>query len=185
MWNREDGAFKDASTLSQKAERVWLPSQSQPDVATFQGTFVANGYGSPAGRCDGGSATDGSNCGAQWAGVDLLGLELEILLSYALAVRGSHVLLLWGTDFTTENAIIEGGPESEGYFAYVEAVIALLNADPAGRFNAFFSTPADYAAAKLDEVSTLPAYITDFFPYADDTAGHKCVFFLVFARVRR
>ena len=189
MWAREDGAFRDASTLTQKAERVWLPSQSQPDVATLQATFVANGYGSPAGRCDGGSATDGSNCGAQWANFDLLGLELEILLSYALAVRPSSssssssssqppsrsVLLLFGTDFTTENAIIEGGPETEGYFAYVEALAAALNADPAGRFNAFFSTPADYVAAKLDEVASLPAYITDFFPYADDDAGHKCV----------
>jgi len=173
MWAREDGAFRDASRAAQKCERVWLPSPSQPGVAAFQGTFTTHGYGSPQGRCDGGSPTDGSGCGAQWAAIDAVALAVDVLYDYALSVRDTNVLVLWGTDFTTENAVIEGGPDTEGYFAYVEALAAALNSDPAQRFNAFLSTPAAYVAAKLDAVAALPAYITDFFPYADDDAGHN------------
>jgi hypothetical protein len=113
MWNREDALFKDECTLAKKAERVWAPSRSQPGVAAFQGTFVASGYGSPNNRCDGGSPTNGSGCGAQWAALDAVGLAIKVLYEYALAVRGSHVLLLFGTDFTTENAIIEGTPADD------------------------------------------------------------------------
>ena len=37
------------------------------------------------------------------------------------------------------------------YFQYLDALIAGLNADPSGRFNAFYSSPADYMKAKLGE----------------------------------
>ena len=72
-------SVKDASTASQKAERIWTPSRSQPGVAAFQGTFVASGYGSPNGRCDGGSPTSGTGCGAQWAALDAVGLALKVI----------------------------------------------------------------------------------------------------------
>ena len=79
-------SVKDASTASQKAERIWTPSRSQPGVAAFQGTFVASGYGSPNGRCDGGSPTSGTGCGAQWAALDAVGLALKVICALCAAL---------------------------------------------------------------------------------------------------
>ncbi len=58
-----------------------------------------------------------------------------------------------------------------GYFAYLDALIDLLNQDP--QFNAFYSTASDYVAAKLEATKSLPAILSDFMPYNDDAAGHN------------
>ena len=71
-----------------------------------------------------------------------------------------------GDDFTFEDAGM--------YFQYIDALIAALNADPQGRFDAFYSTPSDYVAAKIADTSvTLPVVTGDFFPYNDDAIGHN------------
>lgn len=60
---------------------------------------------------------------------------------------------------------------SGDFFAYVDGVRDALNKDP--RINAFYSTPADYVAAKLANTTSLPLLTHDIFPYNDDTAGHN------------
>lgn len=84
-------------------------------------------------------------------------------------MRGNHVLFQFGTDFTWENAV--NGTLFGEYFRYVDTIRDLLNADPKKRFRAFYSTPAEYFAAKLANVSSLPLVVSDFFPYNDDTVG--------------
>jgi lysosomal alpha-mannosidase len=77
----------------------------------------------------------------------------------------TDLYLNFGDDFTTENAV--------AYFSYIDALIAAFNSDPAKRFNAFYSTPAMYMAAKLASLPSLPVYTSDFMPYNDDPQGHN------------
>ena len=70
-----------------------------------------------------------------------------------------------------ENAV--NGTLFGEYFRYVDGVRDLLNADPKKRFRAFYSTPAEYIAAKLGNVTSLPLVVSDFFPYNDDTVGNN------------
>jgi hypothetical protein len=44
------------------------------------------------------------------------------------------------------------------------AVIDALNADPQGRFVAFYSTPAQYMASRLANVTNFAPETGDFFP---------------------
>ena len=81
------------------------------------------------------------------------------------------LLCQFGTDFTWENAI--NGTLFGEYFKYVDTVRDLLNADPAGRFRAIYSTPAEYFLAKLGNTSSLPLVVSDMFPYNDDTVGNN------------
>ena len=172
MWSREPFELWNASRSAATLERVWLPSTSRPEVAAFQGTFASGNYASPGGcrRCDQGSPFNGSGCSYVLGRADGAALAAEIVGTFVPSARGRDVLLLFGQDFTGENAVIEGGDADplEGYFAYVEGLIDALNADTAGRFNASFSSPAAYVRAKLDTVGALPAYAIDFLPYNND-----------------
>jgi hypothetical protein len=67
-----------------------------------------------------------------------------------------------GDDFTWENA--------GSYFEYLDALIAAVNADPQGRFEAFYSTPADYLRSVVTSVPRWPSFAGDLFPYNDDAA---------------
>ena len=65
---------------------------------------------------------------------------------------------------------------SRTVFEYVDSLIDAINAHPGGLFKVGYSTPADYVATKLPAagvVPTLPAMISDSFPYIDDAAGHN------------
>lgn len=63
-------------------------------------------------------------------------------------------------------------PASRAPYAHsLDALIAALNAD--GRYEAFYSTPAQYAAAQLATVPSFPRIDGDAFPYNDDEAGHN------------
>ena len=81
------------------------------------------------------------------------------------------MLLNFGDDFTAENAVL--GTGQGDYLAYLDSLIAALNADPSGRFEAFYSTAADYLAEELATVASFPTVTGDFFPYNDDTQGHN------------
>lgn len=55
FWARESADFKmTCCGPTANLERVWRPSPSRPEIATFQGIFVDAGYGTPGevGRCD-------------------------------------------------------------------------------------------------------------------------------------
>ena len=178
MWARESAELKLLSCASGRLERVWLPSPSLPHVATFQGVFVDSDYSSPdaLGRCD----YDGSpgQCGSSNAAGDVDALVADARGLRAPNLRGGDLLLNLGSDFTSENF---NGPALnsndnytfEGnYSDYLDALVAAVNAD--GRYEARFSTPADYVAAKLAAPNaTFPATEGDFFPYAQDVAGHR------------
>ena len=62
-------------------------------------------------------------------------------------------------DFTYENA--------QDYFKYLDGIIDALNADPQGRFDAFYSSPAQYVAARIKNVAKMPTLVGDLFPYND------------------
>ena len=171
MWGREEQAFKAQSCASQRLERVWLPSASLGGAAaTFGGVFSGFFYCTPfeAERCDNEYGPTPATCGSAFGAIDAPALMVDLEAYLAPAVRGDDVLVLMGDDFTYENSAL--------YFAYIDALIAALNADPAGRFQAFYSTPADYVEARLAgdaAAATLPVLTGDLMPYTDDSAGHN------------
>lgn len=162
MWGREPADFKAVSRLNRALERVWLPSRSLgADAASFATVFYDGGYGSPSwnGCGTGGNVT---TC-ARAAGVrDAVAAGNDIYGARIRAVRGNDVLLNFGGDFTWENAVKDPADARSGsWFEYLDGIIEGLNADPAKRFNASYSTAADYVAAKLAAGLTLPALVTD------------------------
>ena len=172
MWGREAADFKDYSCARKGVERVWLPSATSGGAsATLQAVFVDSGYQSPdeIDRCDYGAKD--STCNGSWGAKDLASLISDIDTFRAPNVRGKSVLLNLGDDFTAENAVL--GTGQGDYMAYLDSVIAALNADPSGRFTAFYSTAADYLAEELATVPTFPVVTGDFFPYNDDSQGHN------------
>ena len=120
-WGREKMSLWAASRRNAALERVWAPSASRPELAAFQGTFIAGNYatvGCPGcRRCDQGSPFNGSGCNYALGRTDGTGLAAEIV-GNAAATRGSDVLLLFGQDFTSANAVIEGGVEEGAYNAW-------------------------------------------------------------------
>lgn len=66
-------------------------------------------------------------------------------------------MFLMGTDFFYDNA--------DRWFASLDKVIHYVNLD--GRVNALYSTPSDYAKAKLGSGIQYSTKTDDFFPYAD------------------
>jgi hypothetical protein len=171
MWGREEQVFKAQSCASQNLERVWLPSASLGGAAaTFGGVFSSFYYCTPfeAERCDNEYGPTPATCGAAFGAIDAPALMVDLEAYLAPAVRGNDVLVLMGDDFTYEDADL--------YFAYLDALIEALNADPAGRFEAFYSTPADYVETRLSgnsTTTTLPLLTGDLMPYTDDSAGHN------------
>ena len=175
MWGREAADFKALSRPGRALERVWAPSRSLLDTATFGATFYDPGYDFPTwNRCT--LTANVSACARAQGAADAAALgAAEIAGLRAPAVRGNDVLLNMGTDWSYHNAVADPAyPQQGALFDYVDGVIAGLNADPAGRFRAFYSTAADYVASKLANSNlTLPALLCDLFPYSNDVAGHQ------------
>ena len=172
MWGREAADFKEYSCARKNVERVWLPSATSGGrAATLQAVFVDAGYQSPyeVHRCDYNAHDD--TCNGSFGAKDVASLIDDIDSYRAPNVRGTSILLNFGDDFTAENAFI--GTGQGDYFAYLDSLIAALNADPSGRFTAFYSTAADYLAEKLATVPSFPTVVGDFMPYNDDTQGHN------------
>ena len=173
MWGREDAQLKTQSLANRAYERVWLPSPSLGGAAAgFAGIFY-NGYGPPSccGRCQG--AATNSSCAYANATTDVAVLAQDLAQNRSAAVRGQEILLNFGTDFQWENAVSFDGENFGNYFEYLDGLIDALNADPQHRFNAFYSTAADYVDASLRTIPSLPAFLTDFFPYSDSEDGHN------------
>ena len=177
MWGREPADFKAASRPGRNLERVWLPSPSlgAAGAATFGATFYDPGYDFPPwNRCT--LTANATACARAQGAADAATLgAAEIFGLRAPAVRGNDVLLNLGTDWSYHNALLDPAYPSQGaLFDYVDGVVEGLNADPAGRFEAFYSTAADYVAAKLATANlTLPALVSDLFPYSNDVPGHQ------------
>jgi hypothetical protein len=175
MWGREPSDFKAACRPGRALERIWLPSPSLgAAAATFAATFFDGGYDFPPwNRCS--LTGNASQCSHAQGVADATAFAAtEIVDKRAPALRGNDVLLNMGTDWAYENAIMDAAYPAQGaLFEYVDGVIDGLNADPAGRFRAFYSTAADYVAEKLTSNVTLPALVTDLFPYSNDVAGHQ------------
>ena len=174
MWGREPADFKIASEYNRAIERVWLPSVSLgASAAAFGAVFYDKGYSSPSWNACG-SNSNVTICSHARGFADATVAANEIYSSRIRAVRGNDVQILFGSDFTWENAVLDpSNPSSGAWFNYVDGIIDGLNADPEKRFIASYSTPADYIAAKLSSNLTLPALTQDLFPYNDDTAGHN------------
>ena len=174
MWGREPLDFKAACRPDRALERIWLPSKSLgSSAATFGATFFDPGYDFPPwNRCT--LTANASECARAQGFADAALAASEIVRARAPQIRGNDVLLNMGTDWSFQNAVLDPAYPSQGaLFSYIDGVIAGLNADPGGRFHAFYSTAADYVAAKLAANLTLPALVTDLFPYNNDAAGHQ------------
>ena len=176
MWGREPADFKQACRPGRALERVWLPSPSlgAAGAATFGATLYDPGYDFPPwNRC---TLTANATACAHAQGVaDAATLgAAEIAKQRSLAVRGDDVLLNMGTDWAWQNALLDPVyPEQGALFDYVDGVIEGLNADQEKRFVAFYSTAADYVAAKLAADLALPSLVSDLLPYNNDVAGHQ------------
>ena len=172
MWGREPADFKAACRPTRALERVWMPSPSLgPAAATFGASFFDPGYDWPTwNRCT--STSNVTQCTRAQGALDAAAFGAdEVFAQRIRAVRGTDVLINFGTDYAWINAMRRPeDPLSGALFEYVDGVIAGLNADPAGRFHAFYSTAADYVAAKLQAQLVLPALLTDLFPYGDTHA---------------
>jgi lysosomal alpha-mannosidase len=174
LWGREPLDFKAACRPGRALERIWLPSRSLgASAATFGATFYDPGYDFPPwNRCT--LTANASACARDQGFADAALAAAEIADSRAPQIRGNDVLLNMGTDWSYHNAVLDPAYPSQGaLFAYIDGVIAGLNADPKRRFNAFYSTAADYVAAKMAANLTFPALVTDLFPYNNDAAGHQ------------
>ena len=114
-------------------------------------------------RCDGTPSPPSSKCNANGGAQDVSALINDIIQNRMPYVRGNDITIQLGDDFQWENA-------ATGYFDYVDSVILALNKDP--RFHGFYSTPANYVAAKL-ALPSLPALQNDLMPYNDDFEGHN------------
>jgi len=162
-WARESADFKMACCKARALERVWTPSPSlgPAKATTFQAIFNDAGYGTPdeVGRCD--YNFNITTCNATWAPKDFAALKSDIEEFRFPNFLSNEVLLNFGDDFVYKG---------EAAFAYVDALIDLLNADPSKRYNAFYSTAEDYAAATMASVS-LPKFGGDYMPYNDDSGG--------------
>lgn len=75
----------------------------------------------------------------------------------ASVTYGDDILIPFGSDFQWVSA--------HQYYKNVDKLIHYLNED--GRINAFYSTPAEYVAAKHQYNHSWPLKTDDFFPYAD------------------
>ena len=174
LWARESAEFKLQSCGLQHLERIWQPSSSLPHIATLQAVFVDSDYSSPdpISRCDYGSQ---ATCGAANAAADVAGLVADVRSARAPNVRGDHFLLNLGSDFTSENfdGTGTGGYADAGnYSGYLDALVDAVNAD--GQYIAKYSHPSTYVSAKLaNAASTFPPVVGDWFPYIQDTSGHR------------
>lgn len=74
-------------------------------------------------------------------------------------MRGNDIMFFMGSDF--EYAL------ADAWYKNLDKLIHYIN--EAGEFNIFYSTPAEYVAAKMsyDDSVTWPVKTDDFFPYAD------------------
>ena len=172
LWGREPAELKAASAAARALERVWLPSRSQ-GIATFAGAFWDPGYDSPKWVRCAPFLPNASDCTHARGVLDAAQAAAEIAGARAAVIRGDDILVNIGGDFNWMYANPDAADPSVGaLFPYVDGLIAGLNADPAGRFNAFYSTPSAYLSAKLAAAPTLPALVSDVFPYNDDLAGH-------------
>ena len=97
MWAREMIDFKFGACAAKKLERVWTPSVSRPEIATFQGIFVDAGYGTPGelSRCD--YPSKPTDCNASKAAADAASAISGDIFSFRLPnVRGNDIILNFG-----------------------------------------------------------------------------------------
>ncbi|KAL4419672.1 hypothetical protein ABPG75_006770 [Micractinium tetrahymenae] len=144
----------------QAMEMVWRGSGSLLDATVFTGNFPSGNYGPPPGFA------------YEWADPPIMDdprldehnvqERVDAFVArcreQAEVTRGNDIMLTIGSDFQFANAHLQ--------FKNLDKLIHHANAD--GRVNAFYSTPARYAAAKHGYGTCWPLKEDDFFPYADN-----------------
>lgn len=141
-------------------EMLWAPSPSQPLQGGVLG-FLPFWYYAPGGFNFGGDdSTDPVvNCdGCPENNVADVVARFNALIEQQVGfTAGSDVMIMMATDFSMENAFT--------WFRNIDRLIAAVNAN--GTYNAFYSTPSIYTAAKA-ATTALPLRTEDVMPYADD-----------------
>ena len=174
FWARESADFKmNCCGAAAKLERVWRPSPSRPEIATFQGIFPDAGYGTPGevSRCDYPGQAPKDDCDVSHVAGDMPAFISDIYQFRLGNYRSNDIYLNFGDDFTWENG--------DKYWPYLDGLIDALNADKAGRFNATYTTATEYVRLRLATAASLPVYqasangSSDFFPYTDSSDGHN------------
>lgn len=154
-------------------EFMWQASPSAPNSSVFTGVFPG-GYGPPGGFCF------DSNVGCMSSNPliddaddpdynipDFVDKFVQAALNQHSVYKGNDVMFLMGTDFMYDNA--------ERWFANLDKLIHYVNLD--GRVNALYSTPSDYAKAKLSSGIQYSTKTDDFFPYADGAQSYWTGYF--------
>lgn len=140
-------------------EVLWRGSGSLQDATVFTGNLPSGNYGPPPGFA------------YEWADppimddprLDEYNVQERVdafvarCREQAGVTRGGDIMLTIGSDFQFANAHLQ--------FKNLDKLIHHVNAD--GRVNAFYSTPAQYVAAKHGYGARWPLKEDDFFPYAD------------------
>eukprot|EP01013_Petalomonas_cantuscygni_P022215 TRINITY_DN424_c0_g2_i1.p1 TRINITY_DN424_c0_g2~~TRINITY_DN424_c0_g2_i1.p1 ORF type:complete len:1077 (+),score=263.14 TRINITY_DN424_c0_g2_i1:448-3231(+) len=166
FFERIDHQDYDIRTKNKTMETVWRASASLGgSFEVFTGAFLDFGYGPPPGfswdACQDSSPLNGDprlHSNNVKERVDDFVTQVN-----AMAAKGqghgdvNDIMILMGSDFQWSNGL--------NYFRNVDALIEAVNKD--GRVRAFYSTPADYVAAKHKYGISWQRKTDDYFPYAD------------------
>lgn len=147
------------------------PSTNSGDV--FVGNFASGNYGPPAGFW-----WEWSNSPDPPIADDPLldeynvdeRVDLFVQRCYEVAnvTVGRDIMLTMGSDFQYANAHV--------WYKNLDKLIHYVNQD--GRIHAFYSSPAEYVAAKHSyQDQTWPVKVDDFFPYADNPHSYWTGYF--------
>lgn len=153
-------------------EMLWYGSESQPDIASFT-DITFNGYWMPDGFCWDLGCTDDpiiDDASSPMFNVpQRLADFLAAIQPQAACTLGNHIMVTMGADFNYQQA--------DSFFSNMDRLIQHWNAAPNRTINLLYSTPAAYAAAKLQQAANneiqLPIKQSDdFFPYDFFTNGY-------------
>ncbi|KAA6428404.1 MAG: Lysosomal alpha-mannosidase [Trebouxia sp. A1-2] len=162
FFGRADYQDMDLRKPAKQMEMLWRGAKSFGDTAdVFTSNFPTGNYGAPGGFWyDPWSQDDpimDDKCLYDYNVQNRVDDFVRASKDISSVTYGDDILIPFGSDFQWISA--------HQYYKNVDKLIHYINAD--GRINAFYSTPAEYVAAKHTYNHSWPLKTDDFFPYAD------------------
>ncbi|KAF0718247.1 Aste57867_1816 [Aphanomyces stellatus] len=173
---RIDQKDYDHRKKSKTLEFQWQPRGALATRPIFTGVLQSH-YESPSGF---NFERDDGVCDDIESETFNLDTQIDAFVSECLA-RGAnqpddHLMVVMGSDFAFENA--------HEWFTKMDKLIHYANED--GRINLFYSTPAQYTAAKLAQPrATWTTYTGDFFPYGTSAIDYWTGYFTTRPALKR
>ncbi|DBB01101.1 hypothetical protein WJX77_006941 [Trebouxia sp. C0004] len=162
FFGRADYQDMDVRKPAKQMEMLWRGAKSFGDTAdVFTSNFPTGNYGAPGGFWyDPWSQDDpimDDKCLYDYNVQNRVDDFVRASQDISSVTYGDDILIPFGSDFQWISA--------HQYYKNVDKLIHYINED--GRINAFYSTPAEYVAAKHTYNHSWPLKTDDFFPYAD------------------